>query len=118
MALTGLAIHATAGWRELLLAAAAGALVLVVGTLPFSLGWVGGGDVKLFAACACTLAWSQIVPLLLYTALLGGAVALVALVMRRFGRATTKTVPFAVAMAGGVVWLALGSTLVPAIRIL
>ena len=101
----------------MLWALAAGLIVLFAGTIPFGLGWIGGGDVKLVAACACTLAWTQIVPLLVYTALVGGAVALVALLLRRFGRVSSPKVPYAVAIAGGVAWLALGSTLFPSIRI-
>ena len=96
----------------------AGALVLIVGTLPFSLGWIGGGDVKLVAACACALDWTQIVPLLLYTALAGGAVALALFALRRFGKHTGPfEMPYAVAIAAGVAWLSLASTVLPVLRI-
>jgi len=107
------------GWRSLLPAVAAGALVLVVGTLPFSLGWIGGGDVKLVAACACALEWTQVVPLLLYTALAGGLLALVLFALRRMGRFSGPAeMPYAVAIAAGVLWLGLASTVLPAVRIL
>ena len=106
------------GWRSLLVAVAVGALVLVVGTLPFSLGWIGGGDVKLVAACACALEWTQVVPLLIYTALAGGLLALVLFALRRLGKLSGPVeMPYAVAIAAGVAWLGLESTVLPALRI-
>jgi prepilin peptidase CpaA len=51
---------------------AAGALVLAVGFLFFSRGWIGGGDAKLAAATALWLGWSHLYEYLLYASLLGG----------------------------------------------
>lgn len=101
------------------LAVSAGLAVLVLGTLPFGMGWIGGGDVKLVAACACALEWWQILPLFVYTALAGGALGLVVIALRRSGKLRSPAeLPYAVAIAAGVGWLTLGSTLVPSIRIL
>jgi prepilin peptidase CpaA len=117
LALYGLAFNAFGGWRLALSAGAAGLLVLIVGTLPFSLGAFGGGDVKLLAACACVFGLTGILPLVLCTALIGGVVALCVLVYRLVRRSERVTVPYACAIAGGVAWLALGDTVLPFLKI-
>lgn len=94
-------------------------LVLAAGTLPFGWGWIGGGDVKLLAACALVLGFAQLVPFALYTALAGGAMALAAILLRRLARQTEPVkLPYAVAIAGGAAWLGLAATIVPTMRIL
>jgi prepilin peptidase CpaA len=118
LALFGLAFNAFGGWRVALSAGAAGLLILIVGTLPFSLGVLGGGDVKLLAACACVFGLSQLLPLVVYTALIGGAVALCVMAYRRLARRFEPiTVPYACAIAGGVAWLALSDTVFPFLKI-
>jgi prepilin peptidase CpaA len=52
-----------------------GALALVVGMGMFAVRWIGGGDAKLFAACALWLGWSAAPVFLLVTAVAGGALA-------------------------------------------
>jgi prepilin peptidase CpaA len=118
LALFGLAFNAFGGWRLALSAGAAGLLVLIVGTLPFSLGALGGGDVKLLAACACVFGLTEILPLAIYTALIGGVVALCVMLYRRLARRSGKiTLPYACAIAGGVAWLALSDTVFPFLKI-
>jgi prepilin peptidase CpaA len=117
LALYGLAFNAFGGWRPALSAGAAGLLVLIIGTLPFSLGALGGGDVKLLAACACVFGLTGILPLVIYTALTGGVVALVVLCYRLVRRSERITVPYACAIAGGVAWLTLGATVFPWLKI-
>ena len=65
------------------LALAGGAAALVAGMVMFALGWVGGGDAKLFAACGLWLGASAAVPFLMWTALAGGALAAAILAGRR-----------------------------------
>ncbi len=48
---------------------------LALGILMFSLGWIGGGDAKLFAACAFWLGWPAIMPFVFWTSVAGGALA-------------------------------------------
>ena len=60
-----------------------GVLALALGILMFSLGWIGGGDAKLFAACAFWLGWPAIVPFLIWTSLAGGVLALALLWSRK-----------------------------------
>ena len=55
---------------------AAGAAVLVLTFVMFSLGWVGGGDAKLAAATALWLGFAHLLDYLIYASLLGGALTL------------------------------------------
>jgi prepilin peptidase CpaA len=140
VAVFGLALNAFGGWRDLGSAAAAGAIVLLVGTIPFGLGLIGGGDVKLLAACASVFGLSYVLAFLVYTALIGGVFALCfaaatgqfrsiltgatrkvvpALLPGTVAAAPSRTrLPYAVAIAGGTIWLLLGDTLLPALKIL
>ena len=61
----------------------AGAAALVVGMLLFALGWIGGGDAKLFAAAALWLGWNALFEYAILATLLGGALTLALLVLRR-----------------------------------
>lgn len=72
LAALGLAAQALAGGAERLLAAvAAAATVGLIGALVWLRGWLGGGDVKLFAAIA-TLVPPAEVPVALAAAMLAG----------------------------------------------
>ena len=98
---------------------ASGALVFVVGLLAFARGWMGGGDVKLLAAIG---AWTGLAGLPMQwiaTAIAGGVLALVMIVMRRglalAGVDLTRAprlfqrdapLPYAVAIAAGTLWWA------------
>src|SRR5690349_11997476 len=77
----GLLFSASLGASELyasLLGVAAGMGVLLI---PFSLGWVGAGDVKFFGAIGAIFGLSWIPRLFVYSALLGGGVALISLAL-------------------------------------
>lgn len=56
---------------------------LVAGIAMFAAGWIGGGDAKLFAACALWMGTAAIAPFLTWTAVSGGALALLLLQLRR-----------------------------------
>lgn len=64
-------------------ALAASAAVLALGALCWRLGWLGGGDVKLLAACAWLVPPLQVPRLVLMTALAGGVLACLYLVLGR-----------------------------------
>lgn len=119
LAVFGLAYNVFAGgWRSALSAVVAGVLVLIVGTLPFSLKAIGGGDIKLLSACAVVFGLLEVLPLAIYTALAGGVLAIIMIALRRFARLDEKVrVPYAVAIAGGVVWIALSETLLPKLKL-
>ena len=105
------------GWRAALSGVVAGILVLIVGTLPFSLKAIGGGDIKLLSACAIVFGLLEVLPLAIYTALVGGVLAIIMIALRRFAGLDEKVrVPYAVAIAGGVVWVALSETLLPRLK--
>jgi prepilin peptidase CpaA len=95
---------------------AVGLAGLIAGMAMFAVGWIGGGDAKLFGAAALWLGWSALVPYLLITALAGGALALGLLFARSrylapyttgmggwLGRLATpgENVPYGVAIAVG-----------------
>lgn len=62
---------------------AAGLTGLVFGFSLFALGWIGGGDAKLFAAVALWLGFSDLLPYALAAALFGGVLTLVLLSLRK-----------------------------------
>jgi prepilin peptidase CpaA len=74
--LCGVSLH------DLGMAAAVGAVGLVLGMVMFAFGWVGGGDAKLLAVSALWLGFPAVMPFLLVTALCGGALALALLALR------------------------------------
>jgi prepilin peptidase CpaA len=57
--------------------------VFLAGFTLFSMGWIGGGDAKLATATVLWLGAAHVVPYLVYTALLGGALTLAVLVFRQ-----------------------------------
>jgi prepilin peptidase CpaA len=61
---------------------AAAGLIIVVGFLLFTRGWVGGGDAKLAAATALWFGWAHLLDYLLYAALLGGVLTVALLGFR------------------------------------
>lgn len=63
--------------------AAAGLIVLAVTFSMFAAGWIGGGDAKLAAAIALWMGLANLLPFLLYTALIGGGLTLAILMIRR-----------------------------------
>ena len=77
-----LAITAGLPTQALAIHAAAGAIALLAGRGLFALGWVGGGDAKLLAACCLWFGWPDAQVFLLDTALAGGAFAFLLLVAR------------------------------------
>jgi prepilin peptidase CpaA len=107
------------GIHAALVAAGTGALVLIVLILPWSRRVLGGGDVKLAAACATWVGWERLPTFLLATALAGGLVAVATgtMALRRaaaagvdkrstpsgVARARKAKVPYSLAIAAGAV---------------
>ena len=77
---------------------AVGLVALLAGMGMFAAGWIGGGDAKLFAACALWLGWSGLPVFLMVTALAGGGLAVLLLNARS---SALKTY-----FAAGPAWLA------------
>jgi len=95
---------------------AVGAAALVAGMAMFALGWIGGGDAKLFATAGLWLGWPAAAQFILITAVAGGGLAVALLGLRSvwlrphlqggpawFGRLATpgENVPYGVAIAVG-----------------
>ena len=62
----------------------AGAAVLLVAFSFFALRWIGGGDAKLMAATALWFGFGELLPYVIYASLLGGALTLLLLLVRRW----------------------------------
>lgn len=105
MPLPGLGLHLLAG-----------ATALIAGMVLFALGWVGGGDAKLIAACSLWLGWPAAQTFLFDTVVAGGVFAVMLLTLRAplirahmpstggwFGRLTApgEPAPYGVAIAIG-----------------
>ena len=95
---------------------AVGAGALVAGMAMFAVGWIGGGDAKLFAAATLWLGWPALLTDLAVTGLAGGALAMLLLGLRSthvrpfvpngptwFGRLVEpgENVPYGAAIAAG-----------------
>jgi len=61
----------------------------------FAFGWLGGGDAKLMAATALWWQWDEAVIYLIYTTMLGGALALILVFGRKFIPTRVLTAPWA-----------------------
>jgi prepilin peptidase CpaA len=68
----GITLHVLAGWQSAAISICLCLGVFALGAFLFSLGLIGGGDVKLIAAAAATLGWPDTLPFLFYTVIAGG----------------------------------------------
>ncbi len=64
------------------LSATVGVALLAIGIGMYALGWIGGGDAKLLAAAGLWLGWPTALHFIMFTALAGGALALLLLSAR------------------------------------
>jgi prepilin peptidase CpaA len=125
-----LVVHAGEGLGPELAAIAAMIVAFAIGSVAYSAGWFGGGDVKLIAACCGLAGFPAAFPLVLDILVAGGILALVAAAMNgrllalvrstvsvaTHGAATEKTtLPYGVAIAAGSIVYAV-STLAPSLR--
>ena len=95
--------HGLAGAGSSVLGLLAGFAVFFVF---YALGAMGGGDVKLMAGFGAVLGWSRIWEASLWTAAVGGIVALAAVGVSMFRQQRAGAIPYAPAIALGS-WLAL-----------
>ncbi len=79
-----LAVMAGTSWSEIGISMAAAIIVLVFAFAFFAFGWIGGGDAKLVAATTLWVGFGLMLPYLIYAALLGGALTLLILAVRRY----------------------------------
>jgi prepilin peptidase CpaA len=121
LAASFLVFAAAAGFSPVLLGwhLAAGMAGLAVGFGLFAMGWIGGGDAKLFAAIALWLGFSDLLPYAAVASLFGGLLSLMLLLARQIplpqllaDRAwalrlhdARSGIPYGVALAAGAVAL-------------
>jgi prepilin peptidase CpaA len=121
LALAALAIHSFYGMRAALISLLVMAALTAAGTLVYSRGGIGGGDIKLAIAASGMLSFPLCLPFLLYSAIGGGLLAVGFLIVRRQSRASAsgkrETLPYAVAFVFGAVLVALSQTYAPFLRI-
>lgn len=60
------------------------AATFVVGYGIFAMRWMGGGDIKLLTACALWAGFPKVLDLVLMTAVFGGLLALILILVRKF----------------------------------
>jgi prepilin peptidase CpaA len=73
----------------------------------FSLGWMGGGDLKLYTALALWFTWQQILLLFFYSAVIGLVVTIIALTHHKMrGRQGLSKTPYGVAISLAGLWIA------------
>lgn len=101
--LAGVATLAASGGLPTLGAAALGLIVTLALFSPiYFLGWLGGGDIKLIALVGGFFGVEQILPVVLFITLAGGALSLIYVSLSRLGLVDPR-VPYAVAVLGGVI---------------
>lgn len=106
------AAFAGMGWTEIAWCMGFSLAVLAIGVGMFSLGLLGGGDVKVIAAAAAWTGPAAFLPFLVLMTFAGGGLALLLLVARRFAQPSealpaflnrlldrTRGAPYAVAIA-------------------
>lgn len=128
LALFGLAVAALQGAGALGSSALALLVVFLAGTLAFSAGWFGGGDVKLIAACAAVVGMQHLVLLLSCIGMTGGVVVIAYVLRKRMLRTTIAStfgtlsgrapisnlsVPYGIAIAAGCGMYSVLSLLAP-----
>ena len=105
-------------WPDVAIQLGMAAIVFAIFVGAFAIGQMGGGDVKMIAACSVWLGLPMMVPFLLYTAIAGGALAAIALVARRIAPAGVSDagwtrwlterksgVPYGIAIAAGAIFI-------------
>jgi prepilin peptidase CpaA len=136
MVVIALIVHAFQGLWPFATCVAVIAILTIGGTLLYSRGGIGAGDIKLAIAGSAMVSYPLCVPFLLYTAIAGGMLALVFLAMRANGRAVLsravymtlagapgiandnrEKLPYAVAFALGAILIALSQNVAPFLRI-
>lgn len=136
----GLTLSANAGASAFFASLGIGAVVFLIGGAIFSLGIIGGGDVKFIAAAAATLGWPYALHFILYTMVAGGLLGLAVAAKRGKLREVTNTIwsftlpafagvrpsqplatagkmPYALAILAGAITLALGKVFALHLRI-
>jgi prepilin peptidase CpaA len=136
LALGAIAVHAFDGLAAVGTTLLVLAIATLAGTIVYAGRAVGGGDVKLAIAASGMLGFPLCVPFLLYTAIGGGLLAIVFILLRgnlkqSYARVVLLTIggspalaehkrhamPYAIAFAFGAAMVALSQSIAPFLRI-
>jgi prepilin peptidase CpaA len=137
LAIAAIAVHAFSGIRAVGESIAVMAVLTALGTLLYSRGGIGGGDIKLAIAASGMVSFPLCIPFLLYTAIGGGLLAIVFVIVRGGARASfsraimltassgaqglsvekSETLPYAVAFAFGATMVVLAQSVAPFLRL-
>jgi prepilin peptidase CpaA len=79
--LGGVVLSALQGSTQLMFSVASFFVGIVALLIPFAFGWMGAGDVKLFAAVGALLGYSSLPRVFFYSCLVAGCIALFALAL-------------------------------------
>lgn len=79
----GLALHLSGGAQAVFVSIAIFAALIAAGTILYSMGIVGGGDVKFIAAAGAALGWPDALPFLACTLVAGGVLGIAVSIARR-----------------------------------
>jgi prepilin peptidase CpaA len=112
LALAAILVHAFGGLRAAAISLAVMAVLVAAGTLLYSRGGIGGGDIKLAIAASGMLSFPLCIPFLIYAAIGGGLLAVAYMLTTK-----SKTMPYALAFAFGAVVVALSQSVAPFLRI-
>lgn len=72
------------GWEAIAMHFATGLAMLVICIGIFAMGWIGGGDAKLFAAASLWIGYENLYEYTLITAIFGGILTLAILFLRKY----------------------------------
>ncbi len=135
LAAAAVVVHALGDWKSLVIALGIMAGMTILGILVYARGGIGGGDVKLAIAGSGLLSYPLFVPFLIYTAVAGGALAVLylifwpgsrpllspALMLAAHGPQSIstrrETLPYALAFAVGAIFVVLSQSVAPFLRI-
>lgn len=88
------------GLSEIAIHLLVGGCVFALFALFFTIGMMGGGDVKLFTAIALWFDWMTVVEMLLHTSIIGGVVTVIFLIIHKAKKQSGKVrIPYGVAIA-------------------
>ncbi len=95
------------GWHAIGMHLFVAACAFTFCLLWFALGWMGGGDLKLYTALALWFTWQQILMLFFYSAVIGLVVTVIALTHHKMrGRQGLSKTPYGVAISLAGLWIA------------
>lgn len=81
-------------------------IIVILFTILFSMGCMGGGDVKLLGALALWFPWQALLSMITLMAMVGGGVTLVTVVHHRMTRRLGQPeIPYGIAISAAALWL-------------